>query len=52
MKAISAPRTGVDSADRAERDLGPFATLGCPIFLRVLKGAKGHGTKLNQSVGQ
>src|SRR5437660_1277753 len=44
MKAISAPRTGVDATDRAERGLGPFATLGCPIFLRhsyLPKGAKG-----------
>jgi hypothetical protein len=30
MKAISAPRTGVDAADRAERGSGPFATLGPP----------------------
>src|SRR5262245_19176519 len=30
MKAISAPRTGIDAADRAERGVGPFATLGPP----------------------
>src|SRR5947209_4701983 len=44
MKAISAPPTGVDAADRAERGLGPFGTLGCPIYPRhpyLPKGAKG-----------
>src|SRR6266550_7292247 len=46
MKAISAPRTGVDATDRAERGLDPFATLGCPIYPRhpyLPKGAKGGG---------
>ena len=51
MKAISAPRTGVDAADRAERGLDPFATLGRPIFLRhpyLPKGAKGGVVPLGQ----
>ena len=44
MKAISAPRIGVDAADRAERGLGPFATLGPPDLPSrpyLPKGAKG-----------
>jgi hypothetical protein len=46
MKAISAPRIGVDAADRAERGLGSVSTLRCPICLRLPylpKGAKGAG---------
>jgi hypothetical protein len=46
MKAISAPRTEVDAAHRAERGLGPFATLGPPDLPSrpyLPKGAKGAG---------
>jgi hypothetical protein len=46
MKTISAPRSGVDAADRAERGFGPFATLAAPIYPRhpyLPKGAKGPG---------
>jgi hypothetical protein len=54
MKAISAPRTGVDAANRAERGLGPFATHGRPIYSRhpyLPKGSEG-GTMLNHRVGR
>ncbi len=53
MKAISAPRTGVDATGRAERGLGPFATLGCPIYPRhphLPKGAKGAGVRRPSAV--
>ena len=56
MKAISVPRTGVDAADRAERGLGPLATLGSPIYPRHPyrpKARRGHRERcLNQRVGQ
>jgi hypothetical protein len=55
MKTISAPRTGVDAADRAERGLGPFATLGRPIYPRhpyLPKGAKGPENDARPRVGQ
>jgi hypothetical protein len=51
MKAISAPWTGVDATDRAERGLGPFATLAVPIDARLPylpKGAKGQGAVVNR----
>ncbi len=45
MKAISAPRTGLDAADRAERGLGPFATLAARSSFASLPAQGGEGGK-------
>jgi hypothetical protein len=41
MKAISRRGLGSTAADRAERGLGPLATLACPIYTRVPQPAQG-----------
>jgi hypothetical protein len=53
MKAISAPRTGVHAADRAERGLGPLrhpwvSDRPSPPYLP--KGAKGGGVRWSTTV--
>jgi hypothetical protein len=54
MKTISAPRTGVDAADRAEWGLDPFATLATRSTLAIptsLRGRRGQGAMVNHGVG-
>src|SRR5262249_55023440 len=52
VSSLSAPRTGVDAADRAERGLGPSPPLGHPIFLRLPTCPRGRRASCYFSTGR